>query len=122
MLNVFPSAIEVEHPYERSLSCNAHEPSSFQHRSHVFRRVNKSPKGVASQPPPEVLERRQGPHVPTIAGIGERQHSARSRGCPSKQRRRIRVAADNTVECHYVGIGQGICDHGKVAEEELGGT
>src|SRR5258708_33332572 len=98
------SVIEVEQPHCCTPTCGAHEPSSLQHRTHALRRVNKCPKRVAFQPPPEVLERSQGSHIPKIAGVGEGDQSARSRGYAAKQRLCIRVAADYALKRHDVGI------------------
>jgi len=40
----------------------------------------------------------------------------------SKQCLNIGVATHNAVKCHHVGVVQGACDRGEVAEDEIGGT
>ena len=37
----------------------------------------------------------------------------------SEQRVRIGATADDTVECHNLGIGHGVCYRGEVAKDEL---
>ena len=117
--DVAHSAIEVECPNERFASRGAHEPRSLQHGSHALRRVNKGPKLFAREPQPEVFQHNQGPHIPTVSGIGEREQSVRPPRRLPEQRFSVRVAADDPVECHHVGVGQGACDRGEVALDKL---
>jgi hypothetical protein len=56
VLDLAPSAIEVECPNERFAPRAAHQSRSLQHRSHALRPVNKGPKLLAREPQPEVLQ------------------------------------------------------------------
>jgi hypothetical protein len=83
--------------------------------------VNKGPKLLARQPQPEIFQHDQGPHIPTVSGISEREQLARPPRRLPEQRLSVRVAANHTVERHHVGVVQGACDHGEVAHDKLVG-
>src|SRR6266446_4398925 len=95
--DVAPSAIEVECPNERFATRVDHETRSLQHRSHAVWHVNKGPKLLARQPQPEVFQHNQGPHMPTVLGIGEPEQLARPPRRLPKQRFSVRVAADDAL-------------------------
>src|SRR6266404_9587948 len=98
VLDGAPSVIKVECPNECFATRGAHEPRRLQHRSHAVWRVNKGPKLLARQPQPEVFQHNQGPHIPTVSRIGEREQLARPPRHLPKQRFSVRVTADDTVE------------------------
>jgi hypothetical protein len=60
-------------------------------------------------------------HVPAVPRIGERDHAPRTRSRSLEERFHIRVTTDDAVECDDIGVRQGACDRGEVAEDELSG-
>jgi len=55
---------------------------------------------------PEVFQDNQAPHIPSVSGIGEREHLARPPCRLPEQRLRVRVAADDAVESHHFASGR----------------
>src|SRR5260370_41561529 len=102
VLDVAPSAIEVECPNERFAPRGTDEPRGLQHSSHSVWRVTKAPNLLACQPQPEVPQGKHCPHVPPVPRIGEGQHLPGPRCRYPEQCLGIRVAADDAVECHHV--------------------
>jgi len=54
--------------------------------------------------------------------IGERDHAAGTRSGSPEQRFHIRITTDDPVESDDIGVWQGGCGRGEVAEEELSRT
>src|SRR5258708_5559545 len=73
VLDGAPSVIQVECPNERFAPRVAHEPRRLQHRSHAVWRVNKGPKFLTVCQHPGVFQHSQGPDIPTVLGISERE-------------------------------------------------